>query len=102
MVKSIKRDDLLRIFCKKGFQTMHGSGETTLYFAHEGKITEFRTHCSRGAKGKMLSPFHIKAMSKQLKLTKEEFLGIYGCTLKKKDFIRIQKENKGIDPLDLL
>ncbi len=102
MVKSIKRDDLLRVFCKKGFQTMQVRGETTLYFAHEGKLTEFRTHCSRGAKGKTLSPFHIKGMSKQLKLTEEEFLGIYDCTLKREDFLRIQKENKGIDPLDLL
>jgi len=81
---------------------MEGSGETTLYFAHKGKITAYRTHCSRGAKGKMLSPFHIKAMSKQLKLTKEEFLGIYDCTLKREDFLRIQKDSKGIDPLDLL
>ena len=79
-----------------------GSGEITLYFAHEGKATAFRTHCSRGAKGKTLSPFHIKAMALQLNLTEEEFLGFDDCTLNKEDFIRIQKEKKGPDPLDLL
>lgn len=41
-------------------------------------------------------------MSSQLNLTEEEFLGIHKCTIDKEDFIRIQKEKKGSDPLDLL
>jgi len=104
MVKSIKRDDLLRNFCKKekGFQMEQGSREITLYFAYKGKATAYRTHCSRGAKGKTLTPFHIKAMAQQLNLTEEEFSGFDDCTLVKEDFIRIQKEKRGPDPLDLL
>lgn len=102
MVKSIKRDLLITRFRRKGFETKEGRGEIALYFSYNNKATEFRTHCSRGAKGKVLEAFHIKAMANQLNLTEEEFLGIYDCTLKKEDFIRIQKQKKGIDPLDLL
>ena len=103
MVKSINRDKFLTVFCRKGFNTQEGKGETTVYFEHNGKATEFRTHCSRGAKGKTLQPFHIKAMANQLNLTEEQFLGIFNCSLGKEDFIKIQAEHKGgNDPLDLL
>lgn len=102
IVRTIKRDDLITTFCKKGFQTNQGKGEITLFFAYNNKATAYRTHCSRGAKGKILEPFHIKAMAKQLNLTEAEFMGIFSCSISKQGFIDIQKKNRGIDPLDIL
>ena len=92
MPRSIKRNDLLTKLKKKGFKVEQGSGHITVVFAPKGKVTDCRTHCSRGGKGENLFAFHLKAMSKQLKITEDELMGLYDCSLVEEDFIRIQKE----------
>ena len=99
---SIKRDKFLKNFGRKGFAVEHGKKEITIYFSFKGKATEYRTHCSRGGHGQNISAQNIKNMANQLNLTKEEFMKFYDCPFKRKDFIRLQTEKRGQDPLELL
>ncbi|MFX0029716.1 MAG: hypothetical protein ACFE8B_10940 [Candidatus Hermodarchaeota archaeon] len=99
------RDKLISVFCKKdkGFTTESGSKHIILYFQHEGSKTPFKTHLSRGGHGKRVDDFLIEQMAMQLKLTKDQFLGIYDCKYGRNDYIQFVKEYLGTqDPLDLL
>ena len=98
----ISRDRFLKMFSRKGFAVVNGKKEITVYFSFKGKATQYRTHCSRGGHGQNISEQNIKNMADQLNLTKEEFMKFYDCDFKREDFIRLQAEKRGPDPLDLL
>ena len=94
---------MLKTFARKGFRTIKTNPKhIKFYFESDGRVSQFRAHCSRGSHGKTVSPFHIKQMAQQLKLTKEEFMKFYECPYKKEDYIRLVREKLGPDPLDLL
>ncbi len=99
------RDKLIKVFCKKekGFTTLNNPKHIILFFKHEGSRTPFKTHLSRGPHGRKVDDYLIEQMSMQLKLTKDQFIGIYDCKYNKNDYILFVKENLGTtDPLDLL
>ncbi|KKM71922.1 hypothetical protein LCGC14_1425700 [marine sediment metagenome] len=99
------RDKLIRAFCKKEkiFTKLNSPSHIILFFKHEGSGTPFKTHFSRGPHGRKVDDYLIEQMAMQLKLTKEQFLGIYDCKYYKNDYILFVKENLGPkDPLDLL
>ncbi len=100
----IDRDTFLSRMTKpnKGFERKEGPKEITLIFTFKGKPTQYRTHCSRGAHGQKLMAFHIHSMAEQLNLTEDELMLFYDCKYYQNDFLRLQTEKKGGDPLDRL
>ncbi len=97
------RDKLLSGFRKKGFKTEEGQKHIILFFMHNGRKTPFKTHFSRGEHGRKVNDYLIDQMAKQLKITRDQFLGIPGCKYDDKDYIVFVKEHLGTqDPLDLL
>ena len=97
------REKLLSRFRNKGFTTENNPKHGILFFKHGGSRTPFKTHFSRGEHGRRIDDYLIEQMAMQLKLTKDQFIGIYDCTYNKADYIQFVKENLGTqDPLDLL
>ncbi len=97
------REKLIGKFCKKGFTTENNPSHIILFFKHEGRRTPFKTHFSRGDHGRKVDDYLIEQMAMQLKITKDQFLGIYDCRYNGHDYIQFVKEHLGtIDPLDLL
>jgi len=94
---------MLKTFARKGFRIIKDNPKHIIfYFESNGRVSQFRAHCSRGSHGRRVSPFLIKEMALQLKLTVEEFMKFYECPYRKKDYIRLVGEKLGPDPLDLL
>ena len=97
------RDKLTSRFRKKGFKTENSSKHIILFFKHEGSRTPFKTHFSRGEHGRKVDDYLIDQMAMQLKITRDQFIGIYDCRYDDKDYIEFVKEHLGTqDPLDLL
>ena len=97
------REKLIRGFRNKGFATVNNPKHIILFFKHKGSRTPFKTHFSRGDHGRKVDDYLIEQMAMQLKLTKDQFLGIYDCRYNGDDYIKFVKEHLGtIDPLDLL
>ena len=97
------REKLIKGFRNKGFETENNPKHTILYFMHNGHKTPFKTHFSRGEHGRKVEEYLIDQMAMQLKLTRDQFIGVYDCTYSKADYIIFVKENLGTqDPLDLL
>ncbi len=99
------RDKLIKRFCKKekGFTTENNPKHIILFFTHGGSKTRYKTHFSRGPHGRRVDEYLIDQMAMQLKLTKDQFIGIYDCKYGRNDYIQFVKENLGTqDPLDLL
>lgn len=97
------REKLIGKFCGKGFSTENKPKHIILFFKHKGSRTPFKTHLSRGDHGRKIDDYLIEQMAMQLKITKDQFLGIYDCKYNEDDYVQFVKEFLGtVDPLDLL
>ncbi len=82
---------------KKGFvdSENHGGDHKYLEYTHKGKVVLF-TKLSNGSK-KDLDNYLISQMSKQCKLSKNDFADLVNCPLSKDDYIKKLKENGILD-----
>ena len=80
-------------FCKKGFRDAINKSKdhTRVEFWHDGKLTRSRTKFSHN--GQELNDYLIREMSKQIYLTKKEFVPFAKCTLSEKEYIEVLKKH---------
>lgn len=76
-------------FSKKGFRDAVNKSKDHIRveFWYEGKLTRSRTKFSHN--GKELNDYLIREMSKQIYLTKKEFVAFAKCILSEKEYIKI-------------
>lgn len=80
-----------RSFCKKGFQDAINKSKDHIRveFWHQGKLTRSRTKFSHN--GQELNVYLIREMSKQIYLSKKEFVSFAKCTLTEIEYVQILK-----------
>ena len=74
---------------KKGFIKVVTHHKRFYFNNNEGKRTEVRTYISHGKKE--INDYLIESMSKQTKLSKEQFINLINCPLSKDEYIEILK-----------
>ncbi len=80
---------------KKGFIQEPNKHHNYYYlYDQDNKRTSINTHTSRN--GQEIDDFLIGQMSKQLKLSKKEFIDLINCPLSYEKYIAILKEKKEI------
>lgn len=83
-----------KAMCSKGFTETEQGGKDhkRIEFWHEGKLTRIRTMFSHNNQD--LNDSLIALMSKQVYLTKREFLSFAECTLTQEAYIEILRAQK--------
>lgn len=80
---------------KKGFKQEPSSHHNYYYlYDQDGKRTKINTHTSRNEQE--IGNFLIGQMSKQLKLSKEDFIDLINCPLSYEEYIAKLKEKNEI------
>ncbi len=87
MEQDVRR--VVAALCRKGFVEDATRDHRYFFFYYEGKQV-FHTKISHGAK--VLGDSLIGMMSRQMFLSKVEFLQFIQCTLSEKDYVGILKE----------
>ena len=79
---------------KKGFVDADGKSKDHIRveFWHNGKLTRCRTKLSHN--GQELNDYLISQMSKQISLSKSQFVDFAECKLKESDYVEILKSKK--------
>jgi hypothetical protein len=67
----------------KGFLESSGDHVMLVYYTRDGRKTRIRTKASHTPKMKDIPDNLLSQMAKQCKLTKEEFLGVVDCPIKR-------------------
>ena len=80
---------------KKGFKNEPNKHHNYYYlYDLNGKRTAINTHTSRN--GQDIDDYLIRQMSKQLKLSKDEFIDLINCPLSREMYISLLKERNVI------
>ena len=87
------RSDIQKALLAKGF-TERDNDHYYYHFRYEGKITPIFTKISKGTAYKTIQRKLLGLMSKQLKLTNQEFLDLVDCTLTMERYIQLLKDRK--------
>lgn len=80
-----------RALCRKGFMEAENKSKDhkRVEFWHNGKLTRSRTKFSHN--GQELDDYLIREMSKQIYLTKKQFVSFAECTLSEAQYVEILK-----------
>ena len=70
---------------RKGFAKKEGGNHTKLVFYHKGKKTSIYTLYSRSCSE--IDDYLIAKMSKQIRLSKKDFIAFVSCTLSQKAYL---------------
>jgi hypothetical protein len=85
---TLERANIQQALQRKGFE-VHDTDHIILTYVHKGKKTPLRTKMSRGSKGRTLGDPHLGWMSRQLRLTKKQFMQLVECTLDQATYVAI-------------
>jgi len=85
-----------KAFCKKGFKESESNSNDHKWieFWFDGKLTKIKTKFSHN--NQELGDYLITAMSRQINLSKQDFIKFAKCTISEKEYIKIL-EDKGIN-----
>ncbi len=85
------KKDVESALLKKGFQRDYGDHVWFIYYTQEGKKTTIRTKTSHG-KTKDLGDSLLKAMSRQVRVSKSDFLELLDCPLSQGAYEKLLSE----------
>lgn len=88
---AMRLGDVERALRKKGFVEENASHRVFRLHTDEGK-TSVVTHTSHGSAKEDLGPVLISKMSKQLNLSKNEFLALVECPLSKEELVGLLRD----------
>ncbi len=83
--------DVESTLLKKGFQRDHGDHVWFIYYTQEGKKTTVRTKTSHGST-KDLGDSLLKEMSRQVRISKSQFLDLIDCPLSQAAYEKLLSE----------
>jgi len=92
---TIKTKDIDTSLCGKGFDREKNSDHVRYIFYANGIKTRIRTKISHGERE--IGDDLILKMSRQLKLSKSQFMKLIECPLSEEEYTKILKEAKEID-----
>ena len=81
-----ERDDIVSALCKKGFRRDDGDHIYLIYWNISGKKTMKKTKMSHGSSHKTISHPLLAEMSRQVGLSKKQFLELIDCSLDQKGY----------------
>jgi hypothetical protein len=76
----------------KGFKKDEGDHHYFIYYTQDGKKTTAKTKTSHTKKMKDIPDNLLSSMARQCKLTKQKFLELIDCPLKREKYEKILKE----------
>ncbi len=86
----LKAKDVERNLCKKGFKQKE-SDHHQFIFVYNGQETMIRTKTSHNSQE--INNYLIDQMSKQIHLSKNDFLLFANCKIDEEEYIKIQKNH---------
>lgn len=89
-----KTKDIRSSLNGKGFIIEEGNKHTKLVFQHKKQTQAIMTVLSRGEKE--YDNYLLGLMARELKLTKNQLLGLIDCPIDKKKYVKILKERRVI------
>lgn len=89
MAASVERSAVVDALPRKGLVHRSGTKHDIFRLEIDGKETTIFTKVSRGTKYKVLGPSLVSAMSKQLHLSKGEFLDLVKCKIDHSGYVAI-------------
>ncbi len=87
MTPQRKRRKIRKALLKKGFTEDSKRGHDLYIFVYEGRETDISTAMSRGSNYKEIGTGLISSMSRQLYLTRNDFLEVVDCDKDENDLI---------------
>lgn len=93
MAASVERSKLCSALPRKGFVERSGTKHDVFRLEVDGRETTVFTKVSRGTNYKVISADGVAKMSKQLHLSKGEFLEMIDCKIDAVEYLRILDRN---------